>query len=207
MTRSLAVAAGVALLAFPSTAAAAELTTSPQKRCYSNNEKVSLIGTGFTPLSSATVTRGGTAFDPLPTDATGAFNGLLTLSLLSGRETRTYTATDDSDPSITASAQLRVSSVRVGLKPINGPPGRRLTITARGFTTGPTLWAHVIHKRSKRNIKIGRLEGACGDLKSRKRLLPSNAAVGVHTIHLDTFRRYARKRPVRDSYTVTVTRF
>ena len=207
MTRSLAVAAGVAALAFPSAASAAELSVSPQKRCYSSNEQVSLLGTGFTALSSATVTQGGSAFDPLETDSTGAFNGLLTLSLLSGRETRTYTATDDSDPSITASAQLRVSSVRVGLKPINGPPGRRLSITARGFTTGPTLWAHVIHNGSKRNIKIGRLSGACGDIKARKRLLSSDAAVGVHTIHFDTFRRYARTRPVRDSYTFTVTRF
>jgi hypothetical protein len=207
MTRSLAVAVGVAALAFPSAASAASLTVTPQKRCYSSGESVSLLGSGFAPLSSATVTRGGSAFDPLRTDGNGAFNGLLTLSLDRGRETRTYTATDNSDPSLTASTQITVSSVRVGLRPTNGAPGRLLRINAHGFTTGKTLWAHVRRGRSKRNLKIGRLSGACGNLRTRKRLLPQNAAVGVHTVQFDTFRRYNAKRPVRDAYTITVTRF
>ncbi len=207
MTRSLAVVVGVAALAFPSAASAASLTVSPQKRCYSSLEEVSLLGSGFTPNASATVTRGGTAFPPLLTDANGLFNGLLTLRLDSGRETRTYTATDDTDPSLAASAQLTVSAVRVGLRPTNGAPGRLLRINAHGFTTGKTLWAHVRRGKSKRNLKIGRLKGACGNLTTRKRLMPQNAAVGVHTVQFDTFRRYKADRPVKDAYTITVTRF
>jgi hypothetical protein len=206
MTRSLAVAAGAAMLVLPAAASAAELTVSPEKRCYRSGEKVNLVGTGFTPLNTVTVTRGGTAFDPLGTDANGAFTGVLTLFLGSGRETRTYTATDDSNPSLTASAQITVSAVRVGLKPANGAPGRIMTITARGFTTGPVLWAHVRHRGSGRNVKVGRLTGACGGLKTRKRLLPQNAALGVHTIQFDTFRRYRAKRAVSDRFTVSVTR-
>ena len=205
MTRSLAVAAGAAMLALPSVASAAELTVSPEKRCYRSEESVGLLGAGFTPQSTVTVTRGGTAFDPLPTDANGAFNGVLGLFLASGRETRTYTATDDSNPSLTASTQITVSAVRVGLKPANGAPGRIMTIRARGFTTGSVLWAHVRHRGSGRNVKVGRLAGACHDLKTRKRLLPQNAALGVHTIQFDTFRRYRAKRQVKDRFTVTVT--
>jgi hypothetical protein len=30
--------------------------------------------------------------------------------------------------------------------------------------------------------------------------------VGVYTVKFDTFRRYKRKRPVRDRYTITVLR-
>jgi hypothetical protein len=204
MTRSLAVAAGAAMLAFPSAASAAELTVSPDKSCYRSEEVVNLLGTGFTPQSTVTVTRGGTAFPPLTTQADGSFGGKLTLFLDSGRETRTYVATDDSNPSLTASTQITVSAVRVGLKPATGAPGRIMTVTARGFTTGSVLWAHVRHQGSTRNVRIGRLKGACHGLKTRKRLLPQNAALGVHTIQFDTFRRYRAKRAVKDLYTVSV---
>jgi hypothetical protein len=213
MTRSLAVVVGVAALAFPSAASAASLTVSPQKRCYGSGESVSFLGTGFTPTTDpanpnqANVTRPGTNVGLLDVDANGAFNGVLTVALDSGRETRTYTATDLTDPSITASAQITVSSVRVDLRPTNGAPGRILRINAHGFTTGKTLWAHVRRGKSKRNLKIGRLKGACGNLKTRKRLMPQNAAVGVHTVQFDTFRRYKADRPVKDAYTITVTRF
>jgi hypothetical protein len=111
---------------------------------------------------------------------------------------------------MTASVQILVSSVRVGLKPANGPPGRIMSITARGFTTGPTLWAHVVRGKTRRNVKLGAVKGACGGLKTHKRLLPRNAPVGVYTLQFDTFRRYdgrEKNRPVRDRYTITVTRF
>ena len=81
---------------------------------------------------------------------------------------------------------------------------------ARGFTTGPTLWAHVVRGNTRRNVKLGAVKGACGGLKARKRLLPRNAPVGVYTLQFDTFRRYdgrEKNRPVRDRYTITVTRF
>ena len=206
MTRSLAVVAGVAALAMPAPASAAELIVSPQKPCYSSGESVNLLGSGFSPLGSVNVSRDGTSLGSLSTDANGAFNGILTLAQNSGRRTKTYTATDGMNSTLTASAQITVSSVRVGLKPASGPPGRLLTITARGFTTGSTLWAHVVRGKSKRNLKIGRLKGACGGLKTRKRLLPRNAAVGIYTVQFDTFRRYSPRRPVRDRYTIAVSR-
>ena len=211
MTRSLAVAAGLAVLAFPSAASAASLTVSPQKRCYSSGESVRLAGTGFVPSSDGSkhvqLNRGSTPVDRLSTDPFGAFLGILTLGLDSGRETRTYTATDLLDRSITASVQMTVSAVRVDLTPANGSPGRRLAINARGFTTGSTLWAHVIRGKSKRNVKLGELEGACGKLKTRKRLLPADAAFGVHRLQFDTYRRYNPDRAVADRYTITVSRF
>jgi hypothetical protein len=207
MIRSLPVAAGVVALAIPSTASAASLTVSPQKPCYSSGEAINLLGAGFTPLGIAHITRDG---QPLPgptdleTDANGAFNGRLTLGQDSGRQTKTYAATDTTDPTLTAAVQITVAAPRVGLKPANGPPGRVMTITARGFATGPTLWAHVTHKGSTRNLKIGRLTGACGALKTRRRLLPRNAGLGVHRIQFDTFRRYDRRHLVRDRYEITV---
>jgi hypothetical protein len=206
MSRSLAVAASLVVLAVPATASAASFTVSPEKRCYSSGETVNLNGTGFTPNGGVTITREGTLVGPLTVFPTGEFAGALKLAQNSGKRTKTYTATDDSNPTLTASAQITVSSVRVSLAPSTGPPGRLMSIRAHGFTTGKTLWAHVIRGTSKRNLKIGALSGACGRIKTSRRLLPRNAAVGVYTIQFDTFRRYKRKRPVRDRYTITVVR-
>ena len=208
---SLVVAAGVVALAFPAAASAASLTVSPQKRCYGSGESVTLAGAGFVPTGDDSkhvqLTRSGMTVGRLSTDPFGAFLGSLELGLDSGRETRTYIATDLLDPTITASVQFKVSAVRVDLTPPNGSPGRRLAVTAQGFTTGSTLWAHVIRGESKRNVKIGELEGACGRLKTRKRLLPRDAAFGVHRLQFDTYKRYDPERPVADRYTITVSRF
>jgi hypothetical protein len=64
----------------------------------------------------------------------------------------------------------------------------------------------VTRGKSKRTLRIGRLSGACGGLKTRKRLLPRDAALGLHTIQFDTFRKYDRKQDVRYRYTVDVRR-
>jgi hypothetical protein len=206
MTRSLAAATGALALALPSTAAAAELEVTPQKRCYGSGETVNLLGTGFSASGRVTITRSGASapVGTLNTNAGGAFNGVLTLGQNNGRQERTYTATDGANGSLTASAQITVSAVRVEVTPEHGNPGRVLNIDARGFTTGKTLWAHVVRGRTRRNIRIGRLKRACGHLKARKRLLRRNARFGVYTIQFDTFRRYNPRRPVRDRYTITV---
>jgi hypothetical protein len=206
MTRSLAVAAGLVALAAPASASAASLTVTPQKRCYSSGESVNLLGTGFSPLGTASVTRDGSPLGALKTDANGAFNGILTVAQTSGKRTKTYTANDDAVSTLTASTQITVSAVRVDLSPANGAPGRRMSIKASGFATGKSLWAHITKGKSKRTVKIGSLSGACGGLKTRKRLLPRNAALGLHTIQFDTFRRYNARQPVRYRYTIDVTR-
>jgi hypothetical protein len=206
MTRSLAVAAGVLALAAPAGARAATLEVSPAKRCYSHGESVNLLGSGFTPSTNASITRDGSQLGALPTDGVGAFNGILTLAQTTGTRTKTYTATDGANPALTASAQITVSAVRVGLRPANGPPGRVMRINARGFTTGSTLWAHVVKGKRKRHIRLGRVRGACGRLKTRRRLLRRNAALGVHLIQFDTFRRYSPSRDVRDRVSISVTR-
>jgi hypothetical protein len=206
MTRSLAVAAGLVMLAAPSTASAAQLTVSPQKRCYSSGETVNLTGTDFSPSGSATVTRDGTTLGQLQTGANGVFGGELTFAQSSGRRRKTYTATDDTVPTLTASVQVLVSAVSVDLSPTDGAPGRRMKINAQGFTTGKTLWAHVVKGKKKRTLKVGRLSGACGGIKTRRRLLPQNAALGVHTIQFDTFRRYNARQPVSYRYTIAVRR-
>jgi hypothetical protein len=200
----LAVATGAVALAAPAAASAAVMTAAPVKPCYGSGEQVTLTGSGFTPSSGVNITRDGTFLDGIETDATGAFGARLTLGLDNGRQTRTYAATDITNATLTASLQLVVSEVVVGIRPRSGPPGRRLRIRAKGFTTGQTLWVHVIRGRSQRHINLGDLTGACRSLTTRRRILPRSAPLGLYRVQFDTYRRYDPDRLVKDLYEITI---
>jgi hypothetical protein len=206
MPRPLAVAITLATLALPSAAHAASLTTNPAKPCYRSGETVNFLGSGFTPSSTANLTRDGTFISPIPTDGTGQFDASLRLQQDQGAETRTYTATDASNTTLSASVPVTVSAVGVRLSPGTGSVSRRFRIRARGFTTGETLWAHIVHRTSKRHVKVGALTGPCHTLRARRRLFSRNARLGRHRIQFDTFRRYRRDRPVKATYTIRVVR-
>ena len=208
MTRPLAVALTLATLAAPSAAHAASLTTDPAKPCYRSGETVNFVGSGFMPSSTANLTRDDVFVAPIPTDVTGQFSAGLELTQDTGSQIRTYTATDANNPVLTASVPVTVTAWGVSLSPQNGSVSRRFRIRARGFTTGDTLWAHIVHRRSssKRHVKVGALKGDCHNLRARMRLLPPNARFGRHRIQFDTFRRYRADRPIKTVYTIRVVR-
>ncbi len=203
-----AFATAFAVLAAPAAASAATLTFEPAKACYREFESVSVLAGGFTPGGFIDITREGAAIGALgPADAAGNASGALDglPSKESGQQTFTYTATDRTNTALTATLPVLVSAVNVGIKPRNGAPSRQLTINARGFTTGRTLWAHVIRgKNFKRHLRIGKLKGACHKLSAKRRLLQPGTAVGRYTVQFDTFRRYRSKRAVKVAFTVTV---
>jgi hypothetical protein len=206
MTRPLAVAVAIASLAAPSAAHAASLTANPVKPCYRSGETVHFIGDGFTAGNQVNLSRDGIFVSSIPGDGAGRFDAALRLLEDQRREVRTYTATDSGNQGLSASVPVTVSPVNVALAPGTGPVSRLFRIRANGFTTGRTLWAHVVHKRSKRHLKIGRLRGACHDLRTRRRLLPKNARFGRHLIQFDTFRRYRANRAVKTTYSIRVVR-
>jgi hypothetical protein len=202
-----AVAAIAVLAAAAPAAQAATLTASPAKRCYRHGEHVLLAGTGFTPNGSVTVERDGTPFQLRPlTDPTGAFPADLKVAQATGQSTRTYTATDVTDPQLTASTRLTVSAVEVKVRPDNGAPGRVLRIGARGFTDGKTLYAHVIRRgRLVRTLRIGRLRGSCGKLVARKRLLARNTKLGDYRVQFDSRRAYRSRTEPKFTFSVVVS--
>jgi hypothetical protein len=206
MTRPLAIAVAIATLAAPSAAQAASLTTKPAKSCYRSGETVHFIGADFTPPNLVNLSRDNIFVASIPPDGAGRFDASLRLLQDKPRQVRTYTATDSTNQGLSASVQVTVSPVGVNLSPSTGPVSRRFRISARGFTTGRTLWAHVIHKRSKRHLRIGRLKGACHNLSTRRRLLPRSARLGRHKIQFDTFRRYRANRAVKTTYPINVVR-
>jgi hypothetical protein len=203
------VAAGIAVAAPANAPAAANLAVDPPKACYRSGETLTLLGTGYSPSGSVDVTRDGAAVGPLDADGSGAFEAELTLGLGGGRRTRTYTATDRSDPALTASAVILVTAVDVRLRPLDGAPGRMLSVAARGFKPGGMLWAHVRRQGGGggvKNLRIGRPRGDCGTLRTRRRLLPANAPDGRYRIQFDDHRAFRRERQFTDVYTVEVKR-
>lgn len=189
-------------LGLPAAAAAAELTVSPEKRCYGSGETVEFSGTGFSPGGIVDFTRDG---DPIRTrgdrDIRAGSDGvvLARLPLARGRgsKVRTYAAIDRQDPALSDSVDIRVSGLSVDIRPQGGQPSRRRRITAVGFTTGTTLYAHILHEGTVRNLRIGRLRGRCHELDARKRLFGRGAPSGRHTVRFDTKRRYRRTSPAQ----------
>ncbi len=90
----------------------------------------------------------------------------------------------------------RANTFSVGFTLRPGPPNRRLRVRARGFTTGKTLYAHVRKGRYRRNIKLGRLRGACRTLSVRKRFFGRRPPTGRYLVQFDTRRRFSRKTKV-----------
>src|ERR671918_357707 len=131
--RSLAAAAATAALALaaPVVASAATLTVDPVKRCYREQDTVFLTAQGFTPSGFVDFTRDGQLIRQLQADASGAISGNLTLpGLLSGQRRLTYVGTDTTDASITAEVSLLTTATDVRVRPVSGPPQRRLRIKA-----------------------------------------------------------------------------
>ena len=193
------------LLAIPSAAMAGTISVSPQKPCYRSGESVVFSGTGFTPGGAVLLNTGNLLLDSVTADAQGAFTRSVQLSRSSGQALTGYAAIDAATATTSSALSLNVSAVAVAVKRLRGAPSIRRHITARGFTTGTVLYAHVRGARLRRNVRIGRLRGACATLKARKRLLPRTVPAGSYVIQFDTNRRYSARRAARVLYTVKVT--
>jgi hypothetical protein len=194
------VATVLTALILPVAASAATLVATPSKPCYGTGEKVTFRGSGFSPGAIVDFTRDG---EPIPTrndqdivaGPQGEVEADLPVANARGSETRTYAATERANPALTAAVELRISQLTVNIRPDGGQPSRRRRIRAVGFTMGSTLYAHIVHRGAVRNLRIGRVRGACGRVDARKRLFGPRAPNGRHVIRFDTRRRYLETPP------------
>ncbi len=202
-----AVAAAAVAVAAPAAASAATLEVSNPKPCFGAGDTVNFLGTGFTAGGIVDFSREGEripADPPIRAAADGSVRARLEVFKRSGRKRRVYGATDRTDPARTASTRVTVSELKVDLRPRRARPGSARTIRAVGFTTGTTLWAHIVFKGDVRTLKIGALKGPCRGLTRRKRLFSAQRAFGRHIIHFDTHRRYRRKVAQRVSFSFRI---
>jgi hypothetical protein len=200
-----AVAVAAVVLAVPAAAQAATLSVAGSKACYRAGDTLTLSGTGYTPNASIDITLGGRSLGQLTADAAGNISSPLSIGNLRGVDTRTVVASDTTNPAITATAQFLGSALLVTVKPRDGTAGRKLRVKASGFTTGKRLYAHILRKRYRRNVFVGKLKGPCRTLKVRKRVLGAGTPRGVYTVQFDTKKRYSKKTKVWYRFRVTVT--
>ena len=195
-----------ALIALPAQAGAAQVGVLPNKPCYRSGESLLIGGTQYTPNSSVRITSDGAFIGAVTTDHNGIFQGTLRVGQRRGERTKTYTGTDVSNPANAASTTLRISALDVTVRPRSGRPGRRVRVNARGFTTGTRLYAHIVRRRYRRNVGVGRLRGACRTLSARRRIFPRGTNPGTYTVQFDTRRRFSRRTAVRVRYSVVIFR-
>lgn len=193
------------VLGAPVTAPAA--TLSVDKPCYGAGEQVHFSGSGYTPSGSVALSVSGQQLGLGAADPLGRFVDGLDAPMIDGRQrTDVFTATDQTNLSLTASVPVRLTSLGVRVTPKRGDPSRVKRIVARGFTGGTTLYAHVRRGKSTRNLRIGRLEGACKTLTTKRRLFRPDARPGVYKVQFDARRRYSARTAPQVFFLVTVFR-
>jgi hypothetical protein len=197
----------VLVLAAAAPANAATLAVAGSKSCYRAGDALLVTGTGFTPSQPVNFQLEGRDVGQLIADAAGNVNSSLGIgpTTFKGVDTRTLVATDATNPANVGTAQFLGAALAVRVSPRNGAAGRKLRLNASGFTTGKRLYAHVVRKRYRRNVFIGKLKGPCRTLKRRRQVLPTSTPSGVYTVQFDTKRRYSKKTKVWVRFTVTVT--
>jgi hypothetical protein len=207
MRRATATAALAIALALGATASAqaATLTVAGSQSCYRLGDALLVSGSGYTPGAPVNFTLDNRDLGTLNADAAGNLNTTLSVGNLSGVRTRTLIATDATNPANVGTARFLGSSLSIGVRPRNGAAGRKLRIKAAGFTTGKRLYAHVVRKKYRRNVFIGKLKGPCRTLTKRRQVTPGGLAAGVYTVQFDTRRRYSSKTKVRVRFSVTVS--
>ena len=196
-------------VAAPAFGQGATLTADPEQACYREEDRIFLIGSGFTPNTGLDFSRDGQPLEPVEpilADAAGDLRvGLKLSGMLSEQRRFSYMVTDSLNPLNEAGVELLVTATEVMLTPQRGAPNRRLKIAARGFFGGRTLYAHILRDRSRRvrTLRVGRVRGACRTVTARRRLFPAGTPPGRYSIQFDTSRRYRDRRAVQFEYNLT----
>lgn len=205
-------ALALAALVVPASAQAATLTAS--KPCYAAGDMVAISGAGYTPNGQVGFTVDGEALsrtlliDPAGNFALPPFNAPRTTREESRKST--ITATDQTNPALTATTRLTLSKLAVRISPRSGRASRPRRIRARGFTAqGSTLYMHVRRRGGGgkvRNVRLGRLKKACKTLSVTRRLFSSSTAPGRYRIVFDTAPRLKARRAQGFFFDFTVAR-
>jgi len=190
-------------LAAPATASAASLSVN--KSCYGPGEKIAFSGSGFTPNGEVALSVSGRQLGVTTANGVGEIAASTGAPAIRGkRRSDFYTAVDQTNLSLSAGVPVRLTSLNVKVTPKNGNPAKAKRVVARGFTTGKVLWAHLRRGEARRNVKIGRLKGACKTLTVKRQLFPANAKDGLYSVSFDTKRTYSAKQRPQVSFLVTV---
>lgn len=197
MTRRLSLIVALGLL-LCSAAGAQAATLRVAKACYFNGESALLKGSGFAPDDAIAFTVNGRRVPAtLATNGEGEFEATYALPAANTQTQLLVRATDSAGTA--ASTRVNVSRRRaVFADPSSTSNVRtwRAVFRFYGFGRG-TLFVHYVkpNGKLKKTIELGRLETACGRLRTgRRRVLPfSKPEFGTWRLQFDTRRRYSRR--------------
>ena len=178
-------------------------TLAPDKPCYGGGDLITFGCAGYAPIAAVL---GGQALQgTVTTNASGIFAAKLAAPLLTTATERVETLTA-SDGVNVGTTGVRRSIVRVAVRPANASPFRTRRFSARGFTSGTTLYRHIVRGKRVSNSRQGRLKGACHTLSYKRSLFRRGARLGFYRVQFDTSRRYSSKTPQRVRFRVRVFR-
>jgi hypothetical protein len=202
-----AAAAALVLTAVIAPSAMGAVVVTSDRACYREGESAGFLGTGFQPNQLVAVSIDGRQIATDQADNLGRIGGRISpLSAIPrSQQNRALSMTQTTNPALTATRTFAETKLYVVTKPSSFRPGRRLRIRAGGFYgAGKTLYGHVRGPR-KRNLRIGRVKGACGKVSAtKKRILKKNDSPGFYIVQFDTARKFAglRTPQVRRAYTI-----
>ena len=195
---ALALACATALVAAPAAPAATLATDSP---CYQETQEVVLNGSGYTPLSTVTVSQDGKPLGTAQADANGTFQRkFATAELPASRAENVYTLTA-TDALNSGTTRYRSTKVFADFSPGSGDPTRlRVRFNIYGFGLArprAKVFLHYVRLSTgavRRTIELGRVTGTCGAIPRTKllKLFPFTPEHGTWILQLDTVRRYVR---------------
>lgn len=207
---------------------AAPQTVALDRTCFSPGEPIAQVGTGFT--AGAEIAESLSLLDPatdeplrsffappVRADAEGSFKRLIPAPRLARRTDRREPAisafTDQTDPQrLWTSVPWTLSAWEVEIdewaRGRANPRGTMVVDTYGWTSAGSTLYAHYYRGRAHvRDVRLGALRGACGDLRKRVRQFPFR---GDHAGRWKVFFSATRKLDRRDdawiAYGVRVSR-
>jgi hypothetical protein len=184
--------AGAAAVGTP--AGAATFTIAPAKSCYLSGDIVTGTGGGFTPSGQVDVAADGTSLGQAQADAVGFLaTRPISLGEMRAVKSHTLTATDLTDPSLTATATFLGTTNTVSVKPPRGSAGTPRRIKGYGFLAGPKVYMHVRGHGYKSDGRIAKPKGACGTFEVRRTIVRAGARDGVYKVQFDAERRYSKK--------------
>jgi hypothetical protein len=204
-------------LAAPGSASAAP-TVTVDRACYAPGDEIVETGTGLAPNSTIDETLsllpfGGNATDALDTltappvaaDAQGSFDRVLRAPDLArygdGKETAHAAFVDQANPqpSPLATAQWTLSVWDVWIRAWahgTANPRRSMVVQTSGWTyDGPTLYAHYSRGGTVvKDVRIGTLQGPCGDLTRRMRQFPfGHVRPGIWKVYFSGHRVFDKR--------------
>ena len=183
---------------------------SPCQRAATPARDMTFVGTGFTPGEVVLLSAGSTTVGNAVAGADGSFRQRFQTPAPSQTGSHaheaqfTFTATDNTDPTITAGVTFRTADVFGDYNPGDGDPTTlKVRFTAFGFAAGlpagaqaPIVYVHYVTPKGKlkRTISLGRGSGPCGSIPRTKlrKLFPFSLVPGTWALQFDTRKTYTR---------------